>query len=88
MTFSLNQFLLPDLLATCSLEGGVNPHYEKGAAESRTWINSYDVFTDRKRAFFVLGLNELLVSRVYNYADFEHFRTCCDFVSRLPIAVK
>ncbi|KAG6898204.1 hypothetical protein C0992_003316 [Termitomyces sp. T32_za158] len=88
MALPSNQFLLPDLLATCSLDGGVNPYYEKGAAESRAWINSYNIFTDRKRAFFVLGSNELLVSRVYNYADSEHFRTCCDFVSRLTTVVK
>ncbi|KAH0585068.1 Pentalenene synthase [Termitomyces sp. J132] len=83
MTPSSNQFLLPDLLAACPLDGGVNPHYEKGAAESRAWINSYNVFTDRKRAFFVLGSNERLVSRAYKYADFEQFRTCCDFVNLL-----
>ncbi|KAG6832817.1 Linoleate 10R-lipoxygenase cop4 [Tricholoma furcatifolium] len=77
------QFLLPDLLATCPLDGGVNPHYEQGAAESRAWINGYNVFTDRKRAFFVLGSNELLVSHVYNYAGYEQFRTCCDFVNVL-----
>ncbi|KAG6909950.1 Linoleate 10R-lipoxygenase cop4 [Tephrocybe rancida] len=80
---STTQFLLPDLLAMCSLTGGVNPHYEKGAAESRAWINSYNVFTDRKRAFFVLGSNELLVSHAYNYAGYEQFRTCCDFVNLL-----
>ncbi|KAF8072026.1 terpenoid synthase [Lyophyllum atratum] len=83
MALASNQFSLPDLLATCHLEGGVNPHYEKGAAESRAWINSYNVFTDRKRAFFVLGSNELLVSHVYNYAGYEEFRTCCDFVNVL-----
>ncbi|KAG6844953.1 hypothetical protein H0H87_002067 [Tephrocybe sp. NHM501043] len=82
MTLSSNQFLLPDLLGLCPLDGGVNPHYEKGAAESRAWINSYNVFTDRKRAFFVLGSNELLVSHAYNYAGYEQFRTCCDFVSK------
>lgn len=81
MSLASNRFLLPDLLASCPLEGGVNPHYEKGAAESRAWINSYNVFTDRKRAFFVLGSNELLVSHAYNYASHEQFRTCCDFVS-------
>ncbi|KAG6854388.1 hypothetical protein C0991_007379 [Blastosporella zonata] len=80
---SLKQFLLPDLPAACPFDGGVNPHYEKGAAESRAWINSYNVFTDRKRAFFVLGSNELLVSHVYNYAGYEQFRTCCDFVNVL-----
>ncbi|GLB40505.1 putative terpenoid synthase [Lyophyllum shimeji] len=83
MSPASKQFILPDLLATCPLQGGVNPHYEKGAAESRAWINSYNVFTDRKRAFFVLGSNELLVSHAYNYAGYEEFRTCCDFVNLL-----
>jgi len=77
---SAQQFILPDLLVACPLEGATNPHYEKGAAESRTWINGYNVFTDRKRAFFVLGSNELLCSHVYAYAGYEQFRTACDFV--------
>ncbi|KAG5636068.1 hypothetical protein H0H81_009214 [Sphagnurus paluster] len=64
MTLSSKQFILPDLLSGCPIRGGVNPHYEEGAAESRAWINSFNVFTDRKRAFFVLGCNELLVSHV------------------------
>jgi hypothetical protein len=81
MSFTPTQILLPDLLAICQLEGATNPHYEKGAAESRAWINSYNVFTDRKRAFFVLGSNELLVSHAYPYAAYDAFRTCCDFVS-------
>lgn len=80
MNSAHKQFILPDFLATCPLEGATNPHYEQGAAESRIWINSYDVFTDRKRAFFVLGSNELLCSRVYAYAGYERFRASCDFV--------
>ncbi|KAG5645541.1 hypothetical protein DXG03_005816 [Asterophora parasitica] len=83
MTIAPNQFILPDLLASCPLKTGVNPHYEKAAAEARAWIDSYNVFTDRKRAFFVLGSNELLASHVYNYAGFEQFRTCCDFINVL-----
>lgn len=87
MSLLPNQFILPDLLATCPLDGATSPHYEKGAAESRAWINSYNVFTDRKRAFFVLGSNELLASHVYAYTGYEEFRTCCDFVSfeKIPI---
>ena len=75
------QFTLPDLLYLCPLEGATNPYYEGVAAEARAWINSFDVFTDRKRAFFILGCNELLVSHVYAYAGEEEFRTACDFVS-------
>jgi hypothetical protein len=77
------QFTLPDLLAGCPLEDATNPWYKQAAAESRAWINSYNIFTDRKRAFFIQGSNELLCSHVYCYAGYEQFRTCCDFVSGL-----
>ncbi|CAL1716798.1 unnamed protein product [Somion occarium] len=76
-------FTLPDLLSMCPLKGSVNPHYQKAAAESSAWINSYNVFSDQKRAFFIQGSNELLVSHTYPYADYEQFRTCCDFVNLL-----
>nr|BBH51499.1 putative sesquiterpene synthase [Clitopilus sp.] len=79
------QFYLPALVEQCPIEGGTNPHYEQGAAESRAWINGYNVFTDRKRAFFILGSNELLCSHVYYYAGSEEFRTSCDFVNVLFI---
>src|ERR1700677_4536406 len=85
------QYSLPDLLSLCPLKlAAPSPHYKEAAAESRAWINGYNVFTDRKRAFFIQGSNELLVSHTYPYAGFEQFRTCCDFVnlvsllSRLP----
>ncbi|KAL0954655.1 hypothetical protein HGRIS_003606 [Hohenbuehelia grisea] len=80
---STSQFVLPDLLSMCPLEGFTNPHYERAAEESRAWINSYNVFTDRKRAFFVQGCNELLVSHTFPYAGYEEFRTCCDLVNLL-----
>lgn len=76
-------FKLPDLLSMCPVKGSTNPHYEKAAAESSAWINSYNLFTDQKRAFFIQGSNELLVSHTYPYADYEQFRTCCDFVNLL-----
>ncbi|KAG7085298.1 Sesquiterpene synthase 10 [Marasmius oreades] len=79
------QFLLPDLLAICPLEGAKNPHYCEAAPESSAWINSYDVFTDRKRAHFIQGCNELLVAHTYPYTPYEQFRTCCDFVNLLFI---
>ncbi|GBE88250.1 Linoleate 10R-lipoxygenase COP4 [Sparassis crispa] len=77
------QFVLPDLLAVCPFQGSTNPHYTKAAAESSGWINSYNLFSDRKRAFFIQGSNELLVSHTYPYAGYEQFRTCCDFVNLL-----
>jgi len=80
MSASAKQFLLPDLRASCQLKSGTNPHYKQASAASRAWINSYDIFTDRKRAFFVQGCNELLCSFVYPYANLEQLRTACDFV--------
>ncbi|KAH6909048.1 isoprenoid synthase domain-containing protein [Coprinopsis sp. MPI-PUGE-AT-0042] len=76
-------FTLPDLLSACPLEDATNPWYKQAGAESRAWINSYNIFTDRKRAFFIQGSNELLCSHVYCYAGYEQFRTCCDFVNLL-----
>lgn len=80
---SPRHFVLPDLLSLCPFQPMTNTHYIRGAAESRAWINAYDVFTDKKRAFFVQGCNELLVSYTYPYAGYETFRTCCDFVNLL-----
>jgi len=86
-TMSPRQFHLPDLIASCPLKDATNPYYKEAAAESRAWINNYDkVFTDRKRAFFVQGSNELLCSHVYPYAGHEQLRTTCDFV-RLFICI-
>ena len=43
----MSSFYLPALVEQCPIQGGTNPHYEQGAAESRAWINGYNVFTDR-----------------------------------------
>ncbi|KAL0574236.1 Sesquiterpene synthase 10 [Marasmius crinis-equi] len=83
MAIKPRQFLLPDLLAICPLKGSINPHYRDAGSESSAWINSYDIFTDRKRAYFVQGCNELLVAHTYPHAGYEEFRTCCDFVNLL-----
>ncbi|KAJ2922852.1 hypothetical protein H1R20_g14238, partial [Candolleomyces eurysporus] len=80
---SMSQFTIPDLLSICPLKDATNPCYKQAAAESRAWINGYNIFTDRKRAFFIQGSNELLCSHVYAYADYEQFRTTCDFVNLL-----
>ncbi|KAJ3968566.1 hypothetical protein EV361DRAFT_829823 [Lentinula raphanica] len=77
------QFSLPDLFAVCPLEGDINPHYKEAGAESAEWINSYDVFVDRQKAFFKQSCNELLVAHVYPYAGYKQFRTCCDFINVL-----
>ncbi|KAF6757194.1 isoprenoid synthase domain-containing protein [Ephemerocybe angulata] len=80
---STSQFTIPDILSICPLEDATNPWYKEAAAESRAWVDSYNVFTDRKRAFFIQGSNELLCSHVYAYAGYEEFRTTCDFVNLL-----
>ncbi|KAH7930241.1 terpenoid synthase [Leucogyrophana mollusca] len=78
------EYTLPDLFSLCPLEfGDANPHYKEAGADSAAWVNQYDVFTHKKRAFFVQGCNELLCCRVYPYAGYEEFRTCCDFVNLL-----
>ncbi|KAF5359538.1 hypothetical protein D9756_003313 [Leucocoprinus leucothites] len=79
----LQQFRIPDLLADVPLSDSSNPHYREAAAESRAWINSFHIFSNRKHADFVQGLNELLCSHVYCYAGYEQFRTTCDFVNVL-----
>ncbi|KAF9266511.1 terpenoid synthase [Marasmius fiardii PR-910] len=83
MAIKPRQFVLPDLLAICPLKSAINPHHHEAAGQSSAWINSYDMFTDRKRAYFIQGCNELLVAHTYPYAPYEEFRTCCDFVNLL-----
>ncbi|KAF9060477.1 isoprenoid synthase domain-containing protein [Rhodocollybia butyracea] len=80
----METFTLPDLIpVVSSLKTGTNPHYKEAGAESAEWINSYNVFTDSRKAFFVQGCNELLVALTYPYAGYDQFRTCCDFVNLL-----
>ena len=76
-------FVLPDLLSICPLEGSISQHHERAARESSAWVDSYNFFVDRKRMEFITGCNELLVSHAYPYADYEQFRTVCDFVNLL-----
>ena len=46
-------------------------------------MSSYNVFSDRRQAFFVQGQSELLVSHAYCFAEYHEFRTICDFVNLL-----
>ncbi|KAI0833263.1 terpenoid synthase [Trametes gibbosa] len=80
---STSSFLLPDLHAVTPFKGSFNPHYTEAAAESSEWVNSYNVLSDKKRAFFLQGGSELLCAHAYPYADHERLRTCCDFVNLL-----
>ncbi|KXN91677.1 Linoleate 10R-lipoxygenase COP4 [Leucoagaricus sp. SymC.cos] len=79
----LQQIRIPDLLADVPLKDDTNPHYREAAVESRAWISSFHIFNNRKRADFIQGLNELLCSHVYCFAEYEQFRTTCDFVNAL-----
>ena len=84
MQTSTTRFILPDLISMSSpFKDATNPHWKRASAESRTWVNSYSIFSDRRRAFFLQGQSELLVSHAYPYAAYEEFRTCCDFVNLL-----
>ncbi|KIJ66678.1 hypothetical protein HYDPIDRAFT_85207 [Hydnomerulius pinastri MD-312] len=84
MSTSNTHFLLPDLFAPCPQRlGDASPHYKEAGAESKAWIMGYDVFSPDKEVTFVNCCNELLCSRVYPYAAYEEFRTCCDFVNLL-----
>jgi hypothetical protein len=78
-----HKFVLPDLLSICPIKGSTSPHYETAAAESRAWVNGFNIFHGEKLAFFLTGSNELLVSHTYPYAEYEQFRTACDFVNLL-----
>ncbi|OCH86166.1 terpenoid synthase [Obba rivulosa] len=75
--------ILPDLIALCPFEGSINTHYPEAAHESSAWIDSFKMFKDRKREFFLQGGSELLCAHVFPYADYDKFRTCCDFINVL-----
>ena len=77
------KFVLPDLFSICPIKGSTSPYYEAAAAESRAWVNAFNVFHGEKLKFFLTGSNELLVSHTYPYAEYEQFRTACDFVNLL-----
>jgi hypothetical protein len=84
MTQSPSHFILPDLFTLSSaFQHASNPFWKRGATESRRWVDSYAVFADRRRAFFLQGQSELLCSHCYPYAGYEEFRTCCDLVNLL-----
>jgi len=74
------QFTLPDLIALCPFPWSTSQH-KGAAAESAAWVDSFNVFSDRKRAFFLQSYSELLVSHTYSDAGYDELRTCCDFVN-------
>ncbi|EJD40956.1 terpenoid synthase [Auricularia subglabra TFB-10046 SS5] len=81
-----DSFVLPDLLTLSSgMQHAVasNPHYDAAAAQSRAWIVSHDVLSERKLAVFGKGDFERLASRAFPYAGPDELRTLCDFVNVL-----
>lgn len=74
-------FVLPDLVSLVPFPWSTSPYYEKAGAESAAWIDSFNVFKDSKRAFFIQSRFELLCSYVYPYTQYEEFRTCCDLIN-------
>jgi hypothetical protein len=73
---------LPDLVAySAPFTDAVNPHYNRGSSESRAWISGYKVFSDRHQEAFLRADIELLAAHLYPYAEYNEFRTTCDFVN-------
>ncbi|KAF5309463.1 hypothetical protein D9619_012389 [Psilocybe cf. subviscida] len=77
------QIRLPDLFKGCPLTTSVSPYYKEAAEESKAWINSYDIFNDRKRTFIAQAEIEQLASYFYPFAGYEQFRTTCDLLNLL-----
>ena len=76
--------ILPDLLAHSSaFTDATSPHWARASEESLAWVMSYDVFNDRRHAALANCQGELLVSHTYCYADYDEFRTVCDFINLL-----
>lgn len=61
----------------------ITDYFSVPGAESSAWVDSFNFFTDRKRAHFERSFMELLGSYMFPYADFEEFRTCCDLMNVL-----
>ena len=78
------KIILPDLLANCPFTWSINPHYARCKAESNAWIESFNLFSDpRKRLAFHIADGERLCAYGYPDANYESFRTCCDFLNLL-----
>lgn len=80
-----SELLLPDLISICPFPWSPSPYHVRGSDESMQWVDSYNIFADRKRAFFIMENGAILASYVYSYAEYEEFRTCVDFVNVLFI---
>ena len=66
-----SNMVIPVLPSICPIKGSTNPHYRAAAAESRTWVNGFNMFHGKKPMCFLTGSNELLVSHTYPHAEYE-----------------
>ncbi|KAF9014296.1 isoprenoid synthase domain-containing protein [Cyathus striatus] len=84
-TATATQFILPDLISSCPLKDAINPHFDIVARETRLWIDSYKIMSDRKRDQYSSGKIEALCSHAYPFACREEFKTICYWVNLLFI---
>lgn len=81
-TPSRESYIIPDLLRLSTpFTSSMNIHWVKAASESSAWVSRYNVFTDQKLTEFVSYSLELLVAYTYPHANYDTFRTCCDFMN-------
>lgn len=83
-THSSSQYRLPDLLSiSAAFTDATNRHWARASIESKEWVNSYHVFSESRSRVLAQGQHELLAAHGWPYADYEEFRTCCDYVNLL-----
>ena len=86
MAQATSRIIFPDLFSLSSpFHDATNPFWKRCVAESRRWVTDFEVLADRPRALFFQYQTELLASHCYPYADYDEFRTCCDFNNLLFI---
>lgn len=79
-------YTIPNLIECCQAGmtvGLVNPHYKTASVESKAWVNSFGLFTPRQRLIFDKTDGGLLAAYAWPTADYEKFRTACDFMNLL-----
>lgn len=78
-------FIIPDLHVLCSFRFQGSSHYTKATSESLAWVDRFNILSDEKLATFKKADAGLLCSYAYHYADYDEFRTCCDFLNLLYV---
>lgn len=84
--------MLPDLQGICPFSPRLNPHFESVAFESRAWIDSFGILSNRQQRGplsqqhrFSNSALELLAAHAYPYADREGCRTVSDYTNLTSI---